>query len=90
MLKEYVRCRRTLNGLMLEYADRRRVPCVDLFLATSEPGTLSLAAGYSNDGLHLTTVGYALLATLLYEQVFAARFQLTRGEGAAPQTAEPA
>jgi lysophospholipase L1-like esterase len=36
---------------------------------------MRLAAVYSNDGLHLTTDGYRKLATLLYEQVFAARLK---------------
>jgi lysophospholipase L1-like esterase len=30
-----------------------------------------LAAPYSNDGLHLTTAAYRLLARLLYDRVFA-------------------
>jgi lysophospholipase L1-like esterase len=33
-----------------------------------------LSVPYSNDGLHLTTAGYRLLARLLYEQVFAKLF----------------
>jgi lysophospholipase L1-like esterase len=43
---------------------------VDLFTATAEPEKLRLAERYSNDGLHLTTEGYRLLAELLYRQVF--------------------
>jgi len=43
---------------------------VDLFTATAESGSQRLAAPHSNDGLHLTTAGYELLARLLYEQVF--------------------
>ncbi len=53
----------------------KRLPLVDLFTATSEPETGLLAERYSNDGLHLTTDGYRLLATLLYERVLAARFR---------------
>jgi lysophospholipase L1-like esterase len=29
-----------------------------------------LAARYSNDGLHLTTAGYQLMAAQLYEAIF--------------------
>ena len=63
--------RRVLNGLIGDYAASKRLTCVDLFTATADPATGQLAAHYSNDGLHLTTAGYRLLATLLYEHVFA-------------------
>jgi lysophospholipase L1-like esterase len=63
--------RRVLNGLIGGYAASKRLTCVDLFTATADPATGQLAAQYSNDGLHLTTAGYRLLATLLYEHVFA-------------------
>ena len=59
-----------LNRLISEYCTRRQVPWVDLFAATAEPESGFLAEPYSNDGLHLTTQGYRLLAALLYEQVF--------------------
>lgn len=60
-----------LNGLIREYAVSHNVPWIDLFAATAEPSTRRLAAQYSNDGLHLTTSGYRLLARLLYDEVFA-------------------
>ena len=63
-----------LNGLIQEYALAKGLPCVDLFTATIESTTGQLAAQYSNDGLHLTTGGYRLLAQLLYDQVFAKAF----------------
>lgn len=59
-----------LNRLIAEYCAAQALPCVDLFAATAESGTGRLAERYSNDGLHLTTAGYELLAKLLYEQVF--------------------
>jgi lysophospholipase L1-like esterase len=68
---EHVERRQELNGLIRNYCTSKRVPCVDLFSVTAEPETLRLAAPYSNDGLHLTTEGYRLLATRLYEEVFA-------------------
>ncbi|HTN42851.1 MAG TPA: GDSL-type esterase/lipase family protein [Nitrospiria bacterium] len=62
--------RQTLNRLILEYSRTKPQPAVDLFTATAEPETLRLAGAYSNDGLHLSTEGYRVLAGLLYEEVF--------------------
>ncbi len=59
-----------LNRLIVAYCAGHALPCVDLFTATAEPETGRLAEPYSNDGLHLTTAGYELLADLLYDQVF--------------------
>jgi len=63
-----------LNGLIQEYALSKGLPWINLFMATVESTTGQLAAQYSNDGLHLTTAGYRLLAQLLYDQVFAKAF----------------
>jgi lysophospholipase L1-like esterase len=68
---EHLARRRQLNALILQYADSHQLPRIDLFGATVEPGTQQLAEVYSNDGLHLTTVGYRKFAQLVYEQVFA-------------------
>lgn len=62
--------RHVLNNLIIEYCQAKQQPFVDLFRATSEPETLRLAEKYSNDGLHLTTEGYRLLAEMLYNEVF--------------------
>lgn len=62
--------RQVLSRLILDYCKSKSQSFVDLFTATAEPGTLRLAEEYSNDGLHLTTEGYRLLAELLYEQIF--------------------
>ena len=62
--------RKVLNQMIQEYAQRHQLPCVDLFTATADPGTGELLQRYSNDGLHLTTEGYQLLAELLDEEVF--------------------
>jgi lysophospholipase L1-like esterase len=70
-LEQHVERRRELNRLILEYAASNQLPCVDLFAATADPDTSQLAAQFSNDGLHLTTAGYRLLARALYDQVFA-------------------
>lgn len=67
---DHIARRRELNGLIADYCRGCAVPCIDLFGATAEPATGRLALPYSNDGLHLTTAGYELLARLLYERVF--------------------
>jgi lysophospholipase L1-like esterase len=69
---EHLDRRHRLNGLILRYAESKRLAVVDLFAATAEPETQQLAARYSNDGLHLTTAGYRLLAERLYQEVFVA------------------
>lgn len=69
---EHLDRRRQLNELILLYAESKRLAAFDLFAATAEPETQQLAARYSNDGLHLTTDGYRLVAERLYREVFAA------------------
>lgn len=69
---EHLDRRRQLNGLILRYAALKQLAAFDLFAATAEPETQQLAAEYSNDGLHLTTAGYRLVAERLYKEVFAA------------------
>lgn len=67
----HIQRRRELNTLITDYAHRHSLRYLDLFAATAEPESLRLAAAYSNDGLHLTTGGYRLFGTLLYERIFA-------------------
>jgi acyl-CoA thioesterase I len=69
---EHLDRRRQLNGLILRYAELKRLTAFDLFAATAEPETQQLAACYSNDGLHLTTAGYRLIAERLYQKLFTA------------------
>ncbi len=73
-IAQHLERRDALNGSIREYAVSHELPWIDLFTATAEPKTRLLAAQYSNDGLHLTTAGYRLLARLLYERVFAKVF----------------
>jgi acyl-CoA thioesterase I len=68
---EHLERRRQLNGLILRYTESKRLTALDLFADTVELETQQLAARYSNDGLHLTTAGYRLLAERLYQKVFA-------------------
>ena len=70
-LRQHVERRHELNSLIREYAVLKELPVVDLFTATADASTGQLAAQFSNDGLHLTTDGYRLLAQLLYQQVLA-------------------
>ncbi len=74
---DHISRRQVLNRSICDYARSKQLPYLDLFEATAEPDTLQLADVYSNDGLHLTTDGYRLIATLLYEQVFAPLFPLS-------------
>jgi acyl-CoA thioesterase I len=59
---EHLTRRRRLNELIRAYAEAKHIGCVDLFAATAEQPSGQLAAEYSNDGLHLTTAGYRILA----------------------------
>ncbi|HEU4685191.1 MAG TPA: GDSL-type esterase/lipase family protein [Nitrospira sp.] len=73
-VEDHLNRRDELNGLIINYGQTRKLPCVDLFAATAEPDTRLLAADYSNDGLHLTTLGYRTFAGLLWDQVFSGAF----------------
>jgi acyl-CoA thioesterase-1 len=77
---QHLERRLVLNGLITEYALSKGLAWIDLFTATAEDGTRQLAAQYSNDGLHLTTAGYRLLARLLYDRIFAQLFAGNRGQ----------
>lgn len=59
---EHLARRTQLNQLIQEYADSKDIAYVDLFAATVDPQSRQLAATYSNDGIHLTTIGYRLFA----------------------------
>ncbi len=62
--------RQVLNSMIKEKSTSIKVPCVDFFTASAEKETLRLGREYSNDGLHLSTAGYKLLADLLYNEIF--------------------
>lgn len=72
-LDSLIPARRTLNQLILDYGRTRPQPIVDLFTATAEPDTLRLAERFSNDGLHLTTDGYRMLAELVSHEIVLAQ-----------------
>ncbi len=67
--------RMELNHLLIEYCRVSNIAFVDLFSRTAEEGSLQLAIDYSNDGIHLSTAGYELLATLLWDEVWNAPFK---------------
>ena len=71
---QHLERRAELNNLIREYAESKQLRWIDLFTATAERLTHQLAQAYSNDGLHLTTAGYRLLAQLLYDEVFVDAF----------------
>lgn len=73
-IEQHLSRRIQLNSLIQEYALAKGLSWIDLFMATVESETGQLAAHYSNDGLHLSTAGYRLLARLLFDQVFAKVF----------------
>jgi lysophospholipase L1-like esterase len=54
--------RRQLNDLIQNYARSKDLAWVDLLTATVDSDSGQLAEMYSNDGLHLTTSGYRLVA----------------------------
>ena len=59
----------TLNQSVKDLSRERHIPVVDWFAETCEVGTQALASEYSNDGLHLNTMGYRKLAELVWKQV---------------------
>jgi lysophospholipase L1-like esterase len=60
-----------LNKMIKENAKGLNIPCADYFTASCETPVQRLALEYSNDGLHLSTKGYKLLADIIYAEVFA-------------------
>ncbi len=71
-LREAVRVRVILNQGIAELSRQWQLPLIDLFSHTAEGTSQFLAPQFSNDGLHLTTAGYAKLAELVWEDVLQA------------------
>lgn len=59
----------TLNQTIKELGRDYHFPVVDWFAETCESSTQALASEYSNDGLHLNTIGYRKLAEMIWTQV---------------------
>ena len=81
VVQPHIERRLELNRLLVEHCSSIGIPCVDLFSATADSDNQQLAAPFSNDGLHLSTRGYEVLAELLWDQVFQSRFTNTDSSG---------
>lgn len=77
-LSTYIECRMELNQWLMNYCQASNMPCIDLFTRTSEPESHLLASKYSNDGLHLSSQGYQLLAQLLWDHLWAKQYRKSR------------
>ena len=73
-IQAHIDSRRTLNRMIQATCTTMRMSCVDLFGGTSEEPHGNLAPGYSNDGLHLSTLGYERFAELVWQVLFEKRF----------------
>ncbi|MDR4492862.1 MAG: GDSL-type esterase/lipase family protein [Nitrospirales bacterium] len=64
-----------VNEALKTYCQMKQIPIVDLFSVTCDPQSQELASEFSDDGLHLTELGYRTLAHLLWNQVFKSRLE---------------
>ena len=62
---ECIRPRLQLNGLIKRYSGALNVLCVDLFTATADSAG-ELREEFSNDGLHLSPLGYEAMAEVIF------------------------
>ena len=63
--------RLTLNQTLTDYCTKAGFSCIDLYSETIEAGSEQLDSQYSNDGVHLSALGYERLARLLWDAVWA-------------------
>lgn len=63
---EGIQPRLQLNQLIKGYSAERSIVCVDLFSATADSLTGRLKEDYSNDGLHLSALGYETVAETIF------------------------
>ena len=75
IIRSHIERRLELNKMILGYCSSHKIPCINLFTETAEQPSQLLAAQFSNDGLHLSTRGYEVLAQLLWDQVFQERYR---------------
>jgi lysophospholipase L1-like esterase len=59
--------RQKVNAVIYEFAQEKNLRFADLFTATADE-KMRLAAKYADDGLHLNTDGYKLMAKTIYTQ----------------------
>lgn len=69
VVERAISLRLVLNQSIKDLSRDRHIPVVDWFAETCEVGTQALAPKYSNDGLHLNTMGYRKLAELVWKPV---------------------
>ena len=81
-LEQAIAQRVKVNEAIKDVCCERRIPVVDWFTETCEPDTYALAPEYSNDGLHLTAVGYRKLAKMIWEEVLADLMKGSMGSSA--------
>ncbi len=65
--KRLILYRQEVNSEIAKFAKEKNLRFVNLFAATADKN-LNLDRKYNNDGLHLNTDGYKLLAQVIYEQ----------------------
>lgn len=70
LIDQAIQSRLTVNQALFQYCSTNQIPLVDAFTATCDSGSQELASQYSEDGLHLTTLGYRTIADLLWSQIF--------------------
>ena len=78
-LTTHIERRYALNQSLMDYCGTSGIPCIDFFSKTVEEDTSLLAAQYSNDGIHLSTAGYEMLAQMLWSQVWASQYEDNHG-----------
>jgi len=57
-----------LNHLIIRYCHNAKIRCVDIFTKTCDPKTKRLHEEYSNDGLHMNTIGYRNMAETIFNE----------------------
>lgn len=80
VLRSQIAYRMELNQLLVNHCHVSDIPCIDLFTRTSDPESHLLASEYSNDGLHLSSQGYRLLAQLLWDHLWAHKYRKSENE----------
>jgi lysophospholipase L1-like esterase len=65
---ELIPPRLALNKLIRTEAEKRKMPFVDVFMATADPRTNRLLEDYSGDGLHLNSKGYDRMGKFIFDE----------------------
>jgi lysophospholipase L1-like esterase len=65
---ELIAPRLGLNRLIRAEAEKRKMPFIDLFMATADPRNNRLSEDYSADGLHLNSKGYERTGKYIFDK----------------------